>query len=76
MIKCSAEGTRRSFRRITNMTALEIEATERYRLTSLTLTIFWMNEFLVLSLARVLRKSGHSDCIDNQADLVVNDMRV
>ena len=67
----SAEGTRGSLLRITNMPSFEIKATERYLLMSLTFIVFLEGCVLCFECACVLHKSGNSDCMANQADLVV-----
>ena len=67
----SVEGTRGSLRRTTNMPSLPIDATERYLLTSLMLVVFLEGRVPCFIWACVLRKSGQSVCMANQADLVV-----
>ena len=72
----SVEGTRGSLRRTTNMPSLAIDATERYLLTSLMLVVFLEGRAPCFKWVCVLRKSGQSVCMANQADLVVKGKRV
>ena len=72
----SVEGTRGSLRRTTHMPSLAIDVTERYLLTSLLLVVFLEGRAPCFKWACVLRKSGQSVCMANQADLVVKGRRV
>ena len=72
----SVEGTRGSLRRTTNMPSLAIDATERYLLTSLMLVVFLEGRVPCFKWACVLRRSGQSVCMANQAVLVVKGKRV
>ena len=54
---------------------LEKEATERHLLMSLTFVVFLEGCVTCFKCAWVLSKSGHSDCMSNQADLVVKGNR-
>ena len=69
----SVEGTRGSLRRTTNVPSLAKDATERYLLI---LVVFLEGRVLCFKWACVLRKSGQSVCMANEADLVVKGKRV
>ena len=72
----SVEGTRGSLWRTTNMPSLAIDASERYLFTSLMLVVFLEGQVPCFKWACVLRKSGQSVCMANQADLVVKSKQV
>ena len=68
----SRVGARGSLRLTTSKPSLAMVATLRYLLTSLMLVSFFEGRVPCCRCACVRRKSGHSDCVANQAVRLVN----